>query len=202
MGIDISGWIEVRTVPSSPDPAWDAIVDSGMLLDRSYDLFGCLFGVANYAHFRPIAPLRGIPDTAADRVMGEVQAWSSGGLWPTWITLPEIHAMDLDEPALYADSRLWHEPLTATEPVRNGTKSFGASAVMAPIGMVEEVGLGVLPVWAPDLVWEERGMRLRTGILTRREVLTPDWWRLVRIMDVLGEQFGPEHVRLVVWFDR
>jgi hypothetical protein len=200
MGIDISGWIE--GIPTGLYPRWQAVVDIDVLLDRNYDLFGCLFGVANYAHFRPLAPFRGVPDMASTLVRTAVE--QSGNLWTTWISLSEIQSMDLDEPALYADSRLWHEPLTATQPVRNGNKSFGGAVVMPPIGMVEEVGLGAIPIWEPDLVWEEPRMqlRLRTGILTRREALTPDWWTVVALMEALGEQFGPQHVRLVVWFDR
>jgi hypothetical protein len=201
MGIDISGWIE--GIPTGLYPRWQAIVDIDYLLDRHYDLFGCLFGVANYAHFRPLAPFRGLPDMASDRVTEDLHRYG-GGHWPTWISLPEIQAIDLDEPALYADSRLWHESLTAAEPVRNETKSFGGNVSMPPIGMVEEVGLGAIPIWEPDIVWEEPRMRLRlrTGILTRREALTPDWWTVVALMEALGEQFGPQHVRLVVWFDR
>ena len=61
MGTDIAGWIEVNVSPEDNEGLWLAIVDLGLLLERSYDLFGCLFGVRNYARFRPLFADRGLP---------------------------------------------------------------------------------------------------------------------------------------------
>jgi hypothetical protein len=205
MGTDINGWVEVQAFPEFPDDPWVAVVDIGMLLGRDYDLFGCLFGVMNFAHFRPIVPLRGLSANASTVVQQETSAaaaYDDGMLWPTWISLPEIQALDQDELALYPDSRITKGVLTG-DPSRAGKAGWSAGITYPPSrGSIDYPGVGARAIYDAGLVWEENGMRMSTHILTRREVLSVEWWRLVRMMELLGEQFGSEHVRLVVWFDR
>jgi hypothetical protein len=65
VGVDISGVVEVRPWAAEPDLSseveWEAAISLDYLnISRDYDAFGCLFGVMNYAGFRPVAPARGL----------------------------------------------------------------------------------------------------------------------------------------------
>jgi hypothetical protein len=60
MGIDIHGWVEKNS-----DEEWFAVMNVERILVRNYDIFGCLFGVMNYASFVPIAQERGVPTNAS-----------------------------------------------------------------------------------------------------------------------------------------
>ncbi|WP_251021671.1 hypothetical protein [Streptomyces sp. ISL-98] len=72
MGTDIHGFIEVRNShidTSEPDDElflrwYPAMALEHVYDDRSYDAFGCLFGVRNRA-FEPLAAQRGYPQDAS-----------------------------------------------------------------------------------------------------------------------------------------
>ena len=113
MGIDIEGFIECRPWGSWPDDPpeipWEAAARLDCLnITRDYDAFGCLFGVQNFAGFRPLAADRGLPGDASDLVRQERQALYQPAKWTTWIGWDEVRAIDWDEPADHADARL-HE---------------------------------------------------------------------------------------------
>jgi hypothetical protein len=72
MGVDITGWVEVKPIYFDPTATADPIVpilgrwvpiihNVGFLVGRDYDTFGCLFGARNHANFIPLAAERGIP---------------------------------------------------------------------------------------------------------------------------------------------
>jgi hypothetical protein len=62
MGTDISGFLEYRAPQDDQEPTWYTAHDlSSLYGGRHYDAFGCLFGVRNYANFRPLAACRGLP---------------------------------------------------------------------------------------------------------------------------------------------
>ena len=63
MGTDICGWVEVKY-----GNMWWPIIKIDYLVNRNYDIFGCLFGVRNYANFKPIAPDRGLPEDVSSLV--------------------------------------------------------------------------------------------------------------------------------------
>ena len=72
MGTDISGVVECRPrwarEGGGEAASWEAALDLFLLdVTRSYDAFGCLFGVRNHAGFRPFAADRGMPADASDR---------------------------------------------------------------------------------------------------------------------------------------
>jgi hypothetical protein len=109
MGVDIDGWVEVRRVPRDHRPwhgpaAWIAVIAIGGLLDRNYDMFGCLFGVQNPSHFVPVAPSRGFPSDPPFAVEAEIAP-----LQPlitarevhsaSWITWSELKQVDWNVPA-------------------------------------------------------------------------------------------------------
>jgi len=75
MAIDIDGFIEVRPWATWPDlPSeipWEAAARLDCLnVTPDYDAFGCLFGVMNFAGFRPVAADRGPPPTPATPCAG------------------------------------------------------------------------------------------------------------------------------------
>lgn len=111
LGCDILGWIEVRLVTH-----WYGTIWISPLVGRNYQAFDCLFGVRG-SMFRPVAARRGFPADVSPEVK-----WAASGLdydealaftnveiqeglplgWhsPTWITLPEVKAIDPRERAL------------------------------------------------------------------------------------------------------
>jgi hypothetical protein len=110
-GRHIDGLIEVRPWASWPDLPdeieWEAAVRLDCLyVTRDYDAFGCLFGVMNYAGFRPVAADRGLPSDAADQTRRTFHDPDGRGLWPTWIGWQEIQQVDWSELAEHADGRL------------------------------------------------------------------------------------------------
>ena len=104
------GWVEVRPLlsdpaSSRPDKNWSAVIDAGGgLLFGNYHAYGCLFGVAN-SDFEPLAPGRGIPEDASERVRQDLAAWDTDAFSPSWVTWAEIKAMDWEEEAADGESR-------------------------------------------------------------------------------------------------
>ncbi|MFF4123438.1 hypothetical protein ACFYYP_07940 [Microbispora rosea] len=75
-----------------------------------------------------------------------------------------------------------------------------------PDEVVERYGmppLGASPVGAPAGRWEVSGQTLEYDPVTRPDVLGPGtgWEHVFAVMRALAQRFGPEGVRLVVWFD-
>lgn len=115
MGTEISGFVECRASHLHEEgrvSAWRVAIDLFLLnITRNYDAFGCLFGVRNYADFRPLAADRGLPADASETVRAELDKlaqWPEQAYGTTWITWAELKAVDWDEPAEKTDSRL-HE---------------------------------------------------------------------------------------------
>jgi hypothetical protein len=100
MGVDIHGWVEIQ----SSGATWDGVLKIDYLADRAYDMFGCLFGVMNYAHFQPIAAFRGFPADLSEEATRELvdweDEWGLEPLWPTGITWQELQGLDWEEEAL------------------------------------------------------------------------------------------------------
>jgi hypothetical protein len=83
MGTDIHGWIEIND--GIPDE-WFGVVNIEPIVSRHYDMFACLFGVMNYANFRPIIPERGLPTDISLNVTHDALEFAQNALFPTWIT--------------------------------------------------------------------------------------------------------------------
>jgi hypothetical protein len=49
--------------------------------------------------------------------------------------------------------------------------------------------------------WQVDVTTYRIERVTRRDVLSPDWSLLFRLMQELTQVYGIERIRLVVWFD-
>ncbi|MBS2546674.1 hypothetical protein KGQ19_07320 [Catenulispora sp. NL8] len=204
MGTDISGWIEILTEDwNSGDIAerWLAVVDLGHLyLGRDYDAFGCLFGVRNFAGFRPLAADRGLPEDASAKVQDECEG--IGGHSPTWISWAELAVVDWAEPAVRVDERV-HKYRRLSD----GSLQFVSKA--AYDGDLEKlIGSARGPGESADLYpegteWTDGDTVYRVERLRRSDAVAPDGeWRPVwAVMEALASVHDPEKVRLVVCFD-
>jgi hypothetical protein len=213
VGIAISGMIEIRPWPRWPDMPheipWEAAISLDHLnVTRDYDSFGCLFGVMNYAGFRPIAAERGLP---ADASTESTQAFQeqhrvdpgAAGLWPTWIGWEEIQEIDWEEHAEHADARL-HEYVQNDEGewTYRGKAGFSAQALHAQ-------GLPVPPFGTPPTIWPDGStwtlgdVQFRAVRLTRRDAIPAGsaWQPVWEAMELLA-RLHHKQCRLIVWFDR
>ncbi len=182
MGTDISGWFEFS------DPKWDAYLDEVMwvpiicatgILSRDYTLFGSLFGVRNGTSFAPIAAARGLPGDASDLITQESS--QKGSFGHSWISLAELNAVDWTEKGFDAPAQ--------TKP------SNGAEWLAAQVMKRSKVQSD----YEKEL--EKKGYIVRVPPLTRRDTLGPNMELLLKMAQPLGDHYGSERVRLVVWFD-
>ncbi|MFJ6514178.1 hypothetical protein ACIQMO_20735 [Streptomyces sp. NPDC091406] len=204
MGTDISGCLEYRASEDGRETAWHTVHDLDSLNDtRNYDAFGCLFGVRNYANFRPLAADRGLPaDPSAglSARFARLSDWygADGFHGTTWITWAQLKAVDWDEPAEKPDSRLHQYRRTP-----NGLRMTGKSVWSADFA--EAVGLerGEDREWPGGSEWLVGDTLYRSVTLRRRDAVTDtgEWQPVWKAMETLAAQHGDDHVRLVVWFD-
>jgi len=102
MSTDMVGWVEDK---ETEDFWWGAILIDCILIGH-YDAYACLFGVRNYANFRPIAPNRGLPFNTCSQVReDESQSDIRYSYGHTWITWSEIQTIDWDERGVDFDER-------------------------------------------------------------------------------------------------
>jgi hypothetical protein len=207
VGVDIDGFIEVRPWASWPDLPdeidWEPAVRLDCLyVTRDYDAFGCLFGIMNYAGFRPVAADRGLPSDAAEETRRAIDS-DSGRRGPTWIGWDEIQRIDWNEQAEHADTRLHrYERNGDGRWVFRSKSSWSRDAF-------EAQGIPVPPpgtppdVWPDGSVWTKGDVQFRAERLTRREAIPAEGsWRPVwDVMAVLARLHGNENCRLVVWFN-
>ncbi|MFJ2808073.1 hypothetical protein [Kitasatospora sp. NPDC087271] len=190
MGTDINGFIEYRDTHGmqlDEDTAWDVAIDLQALYSgRNYDEFGCLFGVRNFAGFRPLAPDRGLPEELSERTRAAYDRVKGGIHSPTWISWAELKAVDWDEPAERADERVH-----MYGPGPNGTHVLRAKSCVDHAGRVE------------GDEWTVGDWLYRIERLTRRDAIPQDgpWAPVFTVMRTLAELHGAENVRLTVWFD-
>lgn len=204
MGTDISGFLEVR--PHQLHRAdgladWEYVADLDHLYaSRDYDLFGCLFGVRNFAGFDPVAAGRGVPGDLSKRGAAEWDEWAPSSHDPTWVTWAELAAVDLDEPALHPDRRYHHYRRTPSGLIRLGKFEDGRrlGELIAASGMTPTEGD---EPWPDGTEWADGDDVYRVERLHRRDAVPRSMTALWTIMGALAELHGPEHVRMVVYFD-
>ncbi|MFD7256355.1 hypothetical protein [Streptomyces sp. NPDC059874] len=188
MGADIHGFIECRVTYGTldeEDSSYRTAIDLDMLYGgRNYDAFGCLFGVRNYAGFRPLAEGRGLPPEVTDEVRDYYEGAPDLYHSATWIGWEELSAVDWDEPALTLGVReYWYSPERG--------RYQSARTLQSLDGHSE------------GDEWMQEGKIMRACRMTRREAVREDgeWDPVWAVMKALADVHGPECVRLVVWFD-
>ncbi|MFJ6370219.1 hypothetical protein ACIQK5_18855 [Streptomyces virginiae] len=190
MGADIHGFIECRCTYGTldeEDSRWHAAIDLDLLYGgRNYDVFGSLFGVRNYAGFRPLAEGRGLPPDVTTEVRDHYESAPDLFHSASWIGWDELSAVDWDEPALTHDARV-HEYRYSPE---HGWYASGKS-------------FQNLDGRSEGDEWIREGRLMRVGRMTRREAVHEDseWAPVRATMKSLADVHGAEYVRLVAWFD-
>jgi len=186
MGCDIHGWVEVKE-----KYGWASVICIDELIWRNYDMFGSLFGVRNYAGFRPIAPNRGFPEDASYITKRDYKGWGIDAHSATWITWKEIKEIDWEEEAEREDARIHVYKVR-----EDGTLEYRHKFL-----------------WSSELTHEDyRILREKKELrkdnivyklekIKRKDALSNDWKALFELMEVLAKRYGDENVRLVVWFD-
>ncbi|GII54080.1 hypothetical protein Pth03_24690 [Planotetraspora thailandica] len=205
MGTDIYGVIEARHPLADEDwyewEPWSVSMPLYPLYDGSdLDTFGCLFGVRNRLGWPPVAAGRGLPADVSEAVRTDyendarIDAAIHGCTWVSWAELRELDM--------------------TVRPAARGTLQVQRGGLIHqyrideqwPDEVVEQYGtppLGASPVDAPALRWEAAGATLEYVPVTRHDVLGPGtgWEHVFEVMRALAQRFGPDGVRLVVWFD-
>lgn len=205
MGTDISGMVECRTWhlhEEGEDSPWQAAIDLFLLnITRNYDAFGCLFGVCNYANFRPLAAGRGVPADASEPVLAELARYADQTFGTTWITWAEMKQVDWDEPAERADSRL-HEYQRTPDGLRFTGKSAWSPRFAQAVGLPGPVH-GAGQDWPEGSEWLIGETLYRSEKIRRRDAVPEggEWEPVWTVMEALASQHGADNVRLVVWFD-
>lgn len=105
MGTHIYGWVEIKNFDSGFDD-WFPIIDIGIAMVGNYDIYGCLFGVRNYANFKPLFPFRGVPPDCSEEI---IRKYAEGYQGITWCTYQELTEIDLDELSEAPDQRFYTE---------------------------------------------------------------------------------------------
>ncbi|MCX4526739.1 hypothetical protein OG982_13850 [Streptomyces sp. NBC_01551] len=202
MGTDIYGFIECRWDRwlDEDDRSWDAAIDLAHLYNgRSYDAFGCLFGVRDDT-FRPLAPARGLPPDTSPHARSHFDCCSRSASWITWA---ELLTADWDEVAAEVDACV-HEYRRNPDGVwelygRNTslTRFAELSGLTAPhdvyrAGRTQPEGTE----------WRDGDRLFRVGRLRRKDAVPEsDWGAVWAVMRTLASLHGDDGVRLVVWFD-
>ena len=94
MGTDIDGYIEINAIRESENDQWYEIVKIGIIAERSYEIFGKLFGVRAEDEVQPLAPSRGVPEgTSNKNELGEYKEDNKEGLvCQSWVDWDELSA--------------------------------------------------------------------------------------------------------------
>jgi len=187
---DIHGWVEVSEYEGA---GWDGIVNVEPLLTGHPDIcvFESLFwpGLAGVG-FSTIAPDRGIPRDASRRIKLALATDDYIEIVrPTWILWREIQEMDWEQIS-------W-DPEPGRPPHYYSLDAEGRPTDEGPVAGVDQV-------WErgqPD-TFELDGKLFRYQRMTRRRAFQRSWgWlTLLEMMRALAERFGPNRVRLVVYF--
>lgn len=101
MGIDMSGWVEVKdankyggVIPLAAQ-RWHGVVQTNFLVGRHLDIFGMLFGIENFTNLPPVVGVRGLPPDLSSQSKEDIERWETFA--QTWITWQEIKSIDRNE---------------------------------------------------------------------------------------------------------
>ncbi|MER7850907.1 hypothetical protein ABTZ03_44080 [Kitasatospora sp. NPDC096077] len=207
MSTDIHGGIEFRhpgvDAGYYDGEPWAMAMDLWPLYDQSdYAAFGCLFGVRNYAGFRPLAADRGLPPDLSGGLRAELEPMVEAGdlHGATWVSWAEISRLDsASTPVHYTGRLTWstvslpsllHQQLVPDQWPSDALDAVGPP----PIGLDRSAHL---------TEWNAGDLHCRYEPLTAGSLLgSPSQWpHVFAVMKALADRFGEEEVRLVVAFD-
>ncbi|WP_094374735.1 hypothetical protein [Streptomyces sp. FBKL.4005] len=206
MSTDIHGGIEFRHPDAGTDyyegEPWVAAMDLWPLYDETDDAsFGCLFGVRNYAGYRPVAADRGLPGDLSSALCERLQPWVAEGhlAGATWVSWAEIARLD---PATAPDHYVGR--VTWSSPARPSILHRQLVPAVWPAELVALVGPRPNELQDADdhAEWMSGELLCRYESLTAGSILGPrsHWPHVFAVMKALADRFGEDAVRLVVAF--
>ncbi|MBV1856504.1 hypothetical protein [Catellatospora tritici] len=173
-------------------------------ITRDYAAFDCLFGVRSTGSWLPVAAARGLPDTPSEQFRSELSAWGDAAFGVTWISWPEVEAIDWDEPALRraTDVAEYRRVGDALVLVREDvwSRKFGRAAGVDTLEVDPD---RVADLWDEGTEWHVGDTVFRVRRARRRDLVPSDgiWHSVWTVMQVLAGVHGEENVRLVAWFE-
>ncbi|MFD3498088.1 hypothetical protein ACFWWT_19765 [Streptomyces sp. NPDC058676] len=207
MSTDIDGGIEFRHPGVGTDyyegEAWICAMDLWPLYDETdYASFGCLFGVRNYAGYRPLAAGRGLPDDVSNGLRERLQPSVADGhlSGATWVTWAEIAALDpASAPEHYVGRLTWSYEATPATLHQQLVPAEWSPEVIATVGPRPQE-LERSDYWGE---WISGDLLCRYESLTAGSILGPrsHWPHVFAVMKAMADRFGEDAVRLVVAFD-
>ncbi len=207
MSTDIYGGIEFRHPGVGSDyyegEPWIAAMDLWPLYDQTdYAAFGCLFGVRNYAGFRPLAAGRGLPVDLSSGLRAQLEPSVEAGALEgaSWVSWEEFAGLDPETVPEYFVGRLTWSAASSRSTLRQQLvpDQWPADVLSAvgppPSGLDRATG---------SSEWTTKDLRCRYEPLTVGTVLGEGthWPHVFAVMKALAGRFGDEAVRLVVGFD-
>ncbi|WP_127508126.1 hypothetical protein [Actinoplanes solisilvae] len=206
MGTDIYGVIEVCDPARVAafdyvDGLWVRCMDLYPLYPGSdYSAFGCLFGIRNWNRWEPVAEGRGLPSDVSQVVRTEYEedARLDGAIHgSTWVSWSELRDLDMKAGP---DAR---GTLTINEESSALWRYYRIDDHW-PDEVREEFGpMERPPAETPYGGWQRGKTTFGYTATTRLDVLGPGtgWEHVFAVLRALGQRFGDDGVRLVVWFD-
>jgi hypothetical protein len=150
---------------------WAAVISIDVLVERNQSLWGWLF--QQDGAFPPVAPGRGLPSDVSARIAQEV----------------DILQAVADERQMHSFTWAYWREIEAVD---------WDAPPLAGARTTANVLIGQTP--GPEAVQPQI---VRREFKTRRDTLeyAPGWRLLFDLMRRMGEQYGGERVRLIVWFE-
>lgn len=203
MGCDIHGFVEFKEYPG--DKYWRQMFNIETIIGRSYDAFGYLFGVRNYADFPALFPDRGTPADASVEATQAIKDWDIDGHSHSYATWAEIKSrVNPNDTSVSVDERVHVYSIDGAGEEKFVAK-FGWSNALSDEQQQQLVTTGEVRVMGParSLFTPDSmvGMVYRLEKVVARDVLGRQWQLLFKLMDDMARVYGDERVRLVVWFD-
>ncbi|GAA3014572.1 hypothetical protein GCM10020229_27360 [Kitasatospora albolonga] len=210
MGTDIHGYLECRTWGPGlayDQRAWFTAIELSMLgMTRDYAGFPCLFGVRDIGHhWRPVAAGRGLPADASETTRTAHAAWGEAAFGATWLTWPEVLAIDWDEPALPRATHItrYRRLPDGTLERRHRDDWSRGFAHVSGIDTLTTDPARIPDLWPEGTEWDTGRTLFRAERALRRDAVPTDgpWQPVWSTMRTLADVHGEDAVRLVVWFD-
>lgn len=172
MGCDIHGYLEV--VHSETYVTGICNIPG----DRSYDWFGILADVRNYANSKPISQPKGMPEKVCYEMQDKVKGYGLDGHSHSWLSWKEIRTHDWD----YVS----HDGRISTIDKKTGEEKGKASYTYLQDDSEKA---------------EEMGVELKHLDRVAKDLIPYIWQGFFKFMEHLADKWGEDKVRIVFFFD-